>query len=416
MFDLEKWQEIYITISKHKLRTALTAFGVFWGIFLLVVLLGAGNGLRNGVEGSFGITKNALFVWSQRTSIPHNGFQPGRFIQFTNEDIKAIKQGVPEAGVVVAKNQLSGEFIVNRNENNASFQVYGDYPDWIKVKPLIVTSGRFINDIDIEEKRKVAIIGLKVQEELFNQGEDPIGQYISIKGIYFKVVGTFKTQEQGQQAADDQQSIYIPNTTLQQSFNQVNRIGHFALVPKPGIPAEDVENKVKVLLAARHNVAPDDLKAFGSSNVEKEFQKIQGLFTGIAGFSWLVSIGTIIAGIVGVGNIMLIIVKERTKEIGIRKALGARPGSIISMILQESLVITGVSGYFGLVFGVIVIEAINYAMDRFNFHSEFFSNPEIDFQIALSAIVVLVIAGTIAGFLPAQKAAKVNPVVALKDE
>ncbi|MDQ3393252.1 MAG: ABC transporter permease [Bacteroidota bacterium] len=416
MIDIDKWQEIFSTLQKHKLRTALTAFGVFWGIFMLVVLLGASKGFQNGVESQFDVARNAVFVWTQRTSIPYKGLRPGRFVSLKNDDIDAIRESIPEVAYIAPRNSLDGEFTVNRKDKYASFKVFGDYPDFLKVQPKKMIAGRFINQIDIKEKRKTAVIGKKVVEELFSINEDPIGQYISIKGIFFKVVGIFESNQSGENAAEDQQTIFIPNTSMQQAFNQGNNINWFAFVPKDGVPSSVIETKVKELLMNRHNVAPDDLKAFGSANVEQQYQQVQGLFMGMTGFSWLVSIGTIIAGIVGVGNIMLIIVKERTKEIGIRKALGAQPWSIISMILQESLFLTAISGYFGLVIGVALIEGISYGLKKFEAESEFFANPEINFTVALSAIIVLVVAGTLAGLIPATIAAKVNPVVALKDE
>lgn len=415
MFDYDKWQEIYLTIRKHKLRTALTAFGVFWGIFMLVVLLGAGNGLENGVMRDFDIAKNSVFVWTQRTSIPYKGFKPGRFINLNNDDIIAIRSNINEVDVIAPRNFMDGSSI-NRKDKSASFTVFGDHPDYLEVKPMLISRGRFINDLDIKEKRKIAVIGRRVVEVLFDPEEDPIGEYIRVKGVHFKVVGIFDTRQKGESAIYDVQTIYIPNTAMQHVFNQGNRIGWFAFLPKERIRAAVVEEKVKVLLAKRHKVHPDDRQAFASWNTEEEYQKMQTLFAGIRGFSWIVAIGTIIAGMVGVGNIMMIIVKERTKEIGIRKSVGARPWSLISMIIQESLVITGISGYLGLVLGVVVVEAINYVMVRFNLESGTFANPEIDFQVAVSAIIVLVVAGTLAGLIPGTKAAKVDPVIALRDE
>ena len=415
MFDYDKWQEIYLTIRKHKLRTALTAFGVFWGIFMLVVLLGAGNGLENGVMRDFDIAKNSVFVWTQRTSIPYKGFKPGRFINLNNDDIIAIRSNINEVDVIAPRNMMGGSSI-NRKDKSASFTVCGDYPDYLEVKPMLISRGRFINDLDIKEKRKIAVIGRRVVEVLFDPEEDPIGEYIRIKGVHFKVAGIFDTRQKGENAIYDVQTIYIPNTAMQHVFNQGNKIGWFAFLPKEKIRAAVVEEKTKLLLAKRHKVHPDDRQAFASWNLEEEYQKMQTLFAGIRGFSWIVAIGTIIAGMVGVGNIMMIIVKERTKEIGIRKSVGARPWSLISMIIQESLVITGISGYLGLVLGVVVVEAINYIMVRFNLESGSFANPEIDFQVAVSAIIVLVVAGTLAGLIPGTKAAKVDPVIALRDE
>ncbi|MFD3002247.1 ABC transporter permease [Pontibacter toksunensis] len=415
MIDIDKWTEIYNTVKKHKLRTALTAFGVFWGIFMLVVLLGAGKGLENGITSEFNIAKNAVFVWTQRTSVPYKGLKAGRFVQMTNDDVTAIK-AIPEVGVVAPSNQLGGDFTVNYKDKSSAFTVNGETPDLLSVKPLKVTSGRFMNGIDMKEKRKVAIVGTRVLEVLFPGEEQPIGKYISIKGSYFQVVGTFEPVGKGEDVVEDSKIIFIPLSTLQQTYNAVNKVGFMALIPKPGVPAAVIEDKVKTLLMQRHQVAPEDLKAFGSANIEKEFQEVQGLFAGIAGFSWLVSIGTILAGIIGVGNIMLIVVKERTKEIGVRKALGATPWSIVSLIIQESVVITGVAGYTGLLMGTGIIALIEFFMRKFDVQAGFFGIPEVNLGIAVTATVLLVFTGALAGLIPATKAARVNPVVALRDE
>ena len=417
MLDFDKWSEIYNSLKKHKLRTFLTALGVFWGIFMLVLLLGAGKGFENSIMRNFDIQKNSLFVWSSRTSVPYKGMKPGRSVKLKNDDIKAIRAMIPEADVIAPRNQLDGNFIVKYKNNNASFSVYGDYPEFIKIKDINLQQGRFINNDDMRESRKIAVIGSRVQEVLFKDSEeDPIGKYIEIKGVYFMIVGLFKPRGEGNDNMEDAQTIYVPNSTFQRAFNKVNQVDWFAFTPKEGVPAAVLEQKVKELLAARHLVAPNDLKAFGSANVEEEYEKVQGLFTGISVFTWVVSIFTIIAGVVGVSNIMFIIVKERTNEIGIRKALGATPLSIISLIVQEALVLTAFAGYAGLVAGVGVIELINFLMQKFNIELNFFYNPRVDFGTAVSALVLLVVTGTLAGLMPAVKAAKVNPVEALKAE
>ena len=416
MFDLDKWHEIYYSLRKHKLRTALTAFGVFWGIFMLVVLMGAGNGLRNGVMQDFDIAKNAVFVWSEQTSLPYLGLQPGRRISFQNSDIHAIRSTVKEIEVIAPRNFLDGNFMVVRGQNSVSFQVYGDYPDFVQVKPMIITSGRFINARDIKERRKVAVIGSQVQNRLYQPEEDPISTYIEIKGVPFKVVGTFDSPLRSDDAIDDVQTIYLPHTTMQLAFNQGENVNWFGFIPKAGIPAAVIEGKVKSLLAQRHKIHPEDRSALGSFNVEKEYQEVQGLFAGIKAVSWLVSIMTIIAGVVGVGNIMLIIVKERTKEFGVRKSVGAPPWSIVSMVIMEALVLSGVAGYMGLLTGVGFVELINYALNEFNAQSQFFANPEIDFKVSVVALLILVVSGTLAGIIPAHKAASTNPVLALRDE
>ncbi|GAA3997895.1 ABC transporter permease [Hymenobacter fastidiosus] len=413
MFDLDKWSEIWATVRRHKLRTGLTAFGVFWGIFMLVVLLGAGKGFRNGVEKEFDVAKNAVFVWTQRTSVPYAGLKVGRFIQLTNDDVQVLTREVPEAAVILPRGSLDGTFTVQYGTKSSFFSVNGEYPGYPAVKALHLTAGRFINDIDIAERRKVAVIGDRVAEVLFDKA-DPLGQEIRIKGIYFRVVGLSKAEGKPENAQQDAQTIIIPLTALQITFNQVNKVGYFAFIPKPGIPAALVETKVKQILARQHKVAPTDERAFGSANVEEEYARVQGLFTGISGFSWLVSIGTILAGIIGVSNIMLIVVKERTKEIGIRKALGATPWSIVSLIVQESIVITAAAGLLGLLFGTALMAGINFLIAGQDVG--FFANPQVDVGVAATAVALLVVAGAVAGLVPALKAAGVQPVVALKDE
>jgi putative ABC transport system permease protein len=359
MFDLDRWQEIYATITKHKLRTALTCFGVFWGIFMLVVMLGASKGFENGVMSTLDIAANSVFVWSQKTSEPYKGLQPGRFIRFKTEDVEALREQVPELEVIAPRNMVGGTLTIGRGTKTASFNVFGDYPDFFKVKPMDMLQGRFINSKDIYEKRKVIVVGEQVIKELFKEDERVLGEYIEINGIFFKVVGVFRSKGRGEDIVEDAKTIFMPHSSMQQSFNQGKDIYWFAFLPKKGVPASLVERRVKEVLAERHWVAPTDLKAFGSANVEEQFNKIQGLFQGIAGFSWIVSIGTILAGIIGVSNIMLIVVKERTKEIGVRKALGATPWSIISLVITESVVITAFAGYLGLLLGVGLVEGIN---------------------------------------------------------
>ncbi len=417
MFDIDRWQEIFHSIRKHRLRTLLTAFGVFWGIFMLAVLLGAGSGLENGVTRNFDVAKNAIFIWTQRTSVPYKGMQPGRFIQLDNGDMDAIREQVPEVGALNPRLMIRGSYTIERGNESASFSVTGDTPDMSAVRPLLMTAGRFLNGTDLVEKRKVAVIGARVLEVLFKDGADPIGEFIQIKGVPFRVIGVFGSRRtNSEDAAQDLQTIYIPISTLQITFSRANEIDYIACVPQPGVAAAVVEEKILALLKQRHLVAPEDQRAFGAENVEQEFREVQNLFIGIRGFSWLVAIGTIIAGAVGVGNIMAIIVKERTKEIGIRKSLGATPWSIVSMILQEALIITGLAGYAGLAAGCATIAGISYALKQLGMESEFFANPEINLGTAVTAIVVLTASGLIAGLVPGLRAASVNPVVALRDE
>lgn len=416
MFDLDKWQEIFTTMQRHKLRTLLTAFGVFWGIFMLVLLLGVGKGLERGVYLEFrDIATNSFFIWGGRTSLPYKGLNPGRYIRFTNHDIDAIRENIPEAKHINANSYLWGEFTIGYNDKSGSFSVQGNLPALMQIESLQIPEGRFINDRDVKDKRKVVVIGHRVKEVLFGK-EEPLGKYINIKNIFFQVVGVFKVRGSGGQGRDRTEHLYMPLSTMQQAFNQGNYVRSLGISVEEYIPASVVQEQVQELLKSRHKVAPDDERAIGSWNMEEEFSQIQNLFRGINIFIWLVGTGTIIAGIVGVSNIMLIIVKERTREIGIRKALGATPFSIISLILQESIFITAISGYMGLVAGVGVIEGVSYLLDKFQVQTTYFSHPEVEFKVAITATIVLVITGAVAGLIPARKAATINPIEALRSE
>ncbi|MDX2303709.1 MAG: ABC transporter permease [Microscillaceae bacterium] len=416
MFDLDKWNEIWLTINKHRLRTFLTCFGVGWGIFMLVVMLGASTGFENGVMSQLDIARNSVFIWSNKTSMAYKGLQPGRYIRFTNEDVPLIRSKIPELEVLAPRNDIWENFTVSRKQKSASFNAYGDYPEFIKIKPMTIIKGRFLNEKDLQERRKIAVVGEEVVNQLFEKDENPIGQYIEANGIPFKIVGIFRGKGTGEDVMEDKKTIYFPHTTVQQAFHQGNQIFWFGVLPKPGVSASFVEQRVKEVLAESHQVHPEDLKAFGSFNFEQRFGEIQSIFIGMKGFSWFVSIGAILAGIIGVSNIMLIVVKERTKEIGVRKALGATPWSIISLILQESIVLTAVAGYLGLLFGVGFVEMINQLLKATGSEGEFFANPEVDLNVAIVSTFLLVFFGGIAGLIPATKAARVNPVVALSDE
>lgn len=415
MFDLDKWQEIFNSLQRHKLRTLLTAFGVFWGIFLLVLLLGVGKGLENGVYSQFSRSaRNRFNMWGRRTRLPYKGLNPGRWIRLTNEDVEAIRQNIPEAEYINAGISLWGEYTISYKDKNGSFPVRGELAAFLRIRYLEIPRGRFLNARDIEARRKVAVIGRQVEKVLFGD-EDPVGKYLNIKGAFFYVVGVFDVTGFGNTERDTER-IYVPLTTLQHTFNQGNYIGYLSVVVDENVPVSAIEQKTKGLLKRRHSVAPEDDKAIGSWNAGEEFEKLQALFRGIRIFLWIIGTGTITAGIVGVSNIMLIIVKERTREIGIRKALGATPFSIISLILQESIFLTAISGYMGLVAGVGILEGVAYLMEKFGLQNEFFSNPEIDFPLAITATAILVLAGTLAGFIPAQSAVRINPIEALRSE
>jgi putative ABC transport system permease protein len=420
VFDLDKWEEIWLTMMQHKLRTALTAFGVFWGIFMLVILLGAGNGLRNGAMQNFDIAKNAVFVWTAETTVPFEGFDAGRSVQLNNEDLAALRR-LDEVDIIAPRlrvgNRFSGQALpIVRGDKSVAFLIMGDVPEFLEIKPYILEQGRFLNEIDMQRGRKVAVIGKRVRDELFDPEEDAIGDYVRIGGVPFQVVGVFDTRVMGEQAINELQTVHVPLSTAQRTFNLANHIDWFGFIPAAGATPTETEDAVKEVFRSRHHISPDDRQAVQSFNVEREFREMQGIFSGIAGFSWFVAIGTIIAGMVGVANIMMIIVRERTREIGIRKSVGAKPLSIIGMIILEALVISGFAGYVGLLSGVFLIEGVALVMEQLGAQSDFFADPEIDFGVAISAIAVLVFSGALAGFFPGLMAARISPVHALRDE
>lgn len=419
MFDYDKWQEILATMRKNKLRTFLTMFGVFWGIFMLLLLLGAGNGLEHGVTKNFGgWATNSGFLWSNKTTMAYKGMQPGRYISFTNEDKALLEQQVEGLGVVAPRNRLGGwrgGNNVSRKTKTGAFSIFGDYPEYQQVQIVDIYKGRHINAKDIKDKRKIAVIGESVVNILFEPGEDPIGDYIMVNGVYFQVVGMFKSLRGGEQGNRDTQTIYIPFTTFQQAFNFGNSVDFFAFTAKPGVKVSLVEERIKKALGDAHRIHPEDKNALGSNNLEEEFGQINGLFAGISIFVWIVGTGTLFAGVIGVSNIMLIIVKERTKEIGIRKALGATPLSIISLILQESIIITSFSGYMGILLGTLAVESISIFVEQQPGSTlGMFGPPNVDMSTAVASLITLVIFGMLAGLIPAQKAVKISPIEAIR--
>ncbi|WP_317897937.1 ABC transporter permease [Aurantibacillus circumpalustris] len=416
IFEKDSWQEIFATIRKNKLRTALTMLGVFWGIFMLVIMLGSGNGLRNGILKGFGGTAtNSFFCWAQQTSKAYKGYKPGRRYNFNTSDVEALKK-LPELDIVHPMIQLGGHDEANnviRGLKTVACEILANYPNYSHINEIKLEKGRFVNDIDIEEKRKICVIGQRVAEVLFKKDENIIGEYIRINGVYFKIVGLTLSTGSGNEAREQAQRIFIPFTTFSNAFNYGDMVGWFAVKVKTGISAEDAEKKVISILKERHKVAPEDLKAIGHWNMSVEFNKLNGLFTGIRLLIWFVGAGTLLAGVIGISNIMLIVVKERTKEIGVKRALGAVPMQIIGQVLLESIFLTAISGYFGLISGIGLLELLDSAIGN---SSDTFLNPTVDLSVALTALTILIISGAFAGLIPANKAVSIKPVEALRSE
>lgn len=417
MFDLDKWQEVLHTLRRNKLRTLLTAAGVLWGIFMLVLMLGFGNGLERGVmQNMVGFVSNSVYVWGQRTSKPYEGLAPGRRIRFTTQDIQAIQHSVSGIAALAPRNQLGGwqdGNNVSYGTKTGNFGVMGDYPELIQVDNIEVIEGRFLNQTDMDDKRKVTVIGQHVREVLFGPGRSPIGEYVKIRGVYFRVVGVQRSSLPGQEGERGNSTLYVPFSTFQVVFNNGNRVGWFAVAAHPHVPGPELEAAMRRALSATHRVHPEDKQAFGSYNAAEKFNRVQRMFAGIRAFIWFVSLATLMAGALGVSNIMLISVKERTREIGVRKALGATPAAIVWMVLQETVVLTVLAGYLGLFLGVLTLEAVSTWVAG---GSGPLAAPSVDLSVAVIAAAVLLVLGAVAGVAPARQAAKIRPVVALRSE
>lgn len=414
LFDRDRWHEIWQTLSRNKLRSFLTMFGVGWGIFMLVIMLGMGRGLSNGVLGGFeGWATNSCHIWTQRTSLPYAGFKRGRQFNFDNSDIAVIQriEGVDKVAPRLQLGGWRGANNVSYGNKSGGFNVNGDMPEILHFQAARLSNGRFLNARDIADERKVCVIGPKVRDMLFGT-EDPIGAHIRIQGVYFQVVGVHEPRSSAMHDDGQTSTIHIPFTTFQKAFNSLNLVHWFSISAKEGVRVADIQAKVKQTMARRHKVDPADPLAFGGWNMQEFYDQMNMLFVAIAGLSWFVGLLTLIAGVIGISNIMLVIIKERTQEIGIRRSLGARPATITVQIMLEALALTFIAGYFGLLAGVGTLEGIN----ALKLEGGFFKNPTVDLFVALAALTVLILSGLVAGFIPARRALSIKPVDALRAE
>ncbi|MDR7371909.1 ABC transporter permease [Flavobacterium aquidurense] len=421
MFKKDNWDEILQALTANVFRTTLTAFGVFWGIFILVILLAAGNGLENGIKKGFdGIATNTMFMWSQTTSKAYKGLPKTRRYDFRNSDVAALKAALPDLLYVSPRNQLgdfNGSNNVVRGTKTSAFTIYGDYPELIKQQPMDIIKGRFINQQDINERRKIAVIGKGVITELYGKEEEAIGTYVKINGINFMVVGVYNSKQQGGNAEQEQKNIFVPFTTFQQSFNYGDKVGWMALTAKDETSITDLKPKILELIKALHSINPADDRAVGNFDLYEQFNKVQSLFNILKIIAYFVGTLVLISGVIGISNIMLIVVKERTKEIGIRRALGATPAAIRGQILSESIFLTIISGMLGIAVATGIIALLNLALDSMPPDSNtMFANPSVDLGVVFVALLILVGSGLLAGFIPAQTAINVKPVDALRTE
>ncbi|GAP72024.1 ABC transporter permease [Candidatus Symbiothrix dinenymphae] len=417
MFDIDRFEEIWVTITRNKVRSFLTGFGVFWGIFMLIVMMGFGEGMQRGMfQGIEGFATNCCIMGSSTTGEPYKGFQKGRQWNIRNPDLDILTKSIPELDV------LSPLLFGARTDNNV---VYGDNAGTHNVRGLhsnyeyienqFLTHGRFINDIDIKQHRKVCVIGVKVYEELFPTKDNPLGKYIRVNGIYYQVIGVAKGVEDMSFNGRTSESIGIPFTTMQQINNQGDVIHMLAATAKGSIPVKIVEDQMKSLLKAHHDIAPTDQQAIWGFNMGEQFAMFDALFIGIAILIWIVGSGTLIAGIVGVSNIMMVTVKERTKEIGVRRALGAKPLTIIAQIMSESLLLTALAGILGLALGVLTLHIADVYWVQ-QAENMFIAEPRVGFWTAIVASIILLISGLIAGAIPTVRALKIKAIDAIREE
>tara|TARA_R110002012_G_scaffold291564_1_gene486039 strand:- start:37022 stop:38266 length:1245 start_codon:yes stop_codon:yes gene_type:complete len=408
--DRDTWQEVFDSLSKNKLRSILTMVGVWWGILLLIGLLGSARGLENAFNRLFGdFATNSVFVWAQSTSKPFQGFQEGRQVKLTLTDAKKVEENVEGIEFVVPRNQ--SQAMVVRNFLSGTFGVNGDYPLLDKVQKKKLINGRFINQNDIDSNKKVVVISEGIYKQLFEKDEQAIGELVQINSMNFKVIGVF---EEGNMNMGPSTDMHIPFTTFQQIYNRGENISWMMITGKPEYDIKQIEEDAKLILRNLNNVHPEDKRAFGSFNLGKEFAKMTGFLSGMQFLTWFVGIATLIAGVFAIGNILLITVKERTKEIGVRRALGATPFEIKRQILVEAVFITLLAGFFGIISGGWILIALDAAFGQGP--DATMVNASVSITVVFIALLILVILGTLIGLIPAFKATSIKPIEALREE
>lgn len=420
IFDKDTWQEIFGSIGQNKLRTVITIIGVLWGIFLYILLSGIAKGVDNGFEQRFErISSNSLFVWTQNTSIPYSGFKIDRRWNIKLNDVETLKMEIPEIKNIAPRIQKgnwgSQGASVTNGQRNGTYNIYGDYPILKVVSQKdIYDGGRFINHLDIKEERKVCVIGERTKKELFSDDINPIGKYININNIYFKVIGIHKFVDEGGGSFADDGDIHVPFSTFKRLYNTGDIVGFLLIAGFDDVDILKVERQVKNLLKKIHNVHPDDERAIGAFNLGALFTRIKNFANGMSFISLVIGVATIIAGVIGIGNILLISVKERTKEIGIRRAIGANPNHIRKQIILESVFLTVVAGIIGIILGAFVLYVINIATQ--NLEDIPFTNATVPLNYIFAALLMMIGLGTLIGFVPAEKAISIRPIDALRDE
>lgn len=418
MFSKDRWKEILEVLSSNVLRTIATAFGVGWGIFILIILLAAGKGLENGIRQDFnGVATNTMFMWTETTTLAHQGLPEGRNFNFKLEDVELLRRNIPELRIISPRNSLrqaEGDNVF-RGTESGRYRVFGDYPEIIEQNPIYTAHGRFFNYNDINQKRKVVVIGNGIRQDLYEEDEEVLGSYIKISGVNFMVVGTYKEKSSNGGGENSEREIFMPFTTFSQAYNRSDNVGWMAITAKDGSSISELSESIIQTVKQSRKVHPDDKRAIGFFDLYEQFNRVESLFGALSFIAYFVGILVLISGIIGVSNIMLIVIKERTKEIGIRRALGENPWSIKLQILMESIFLTIISGMVGIIFGALSIYGINALLDSVG-PVDMFLNPSVSLGVVLVALLILVVSGLLAGFIPANSAIRVRPIEALRTE
>ena len=419
MFDADRWIEIWVTITRNKMRSVLTCFGVFWGILMLVLLLGSGNGMKNGMfEGIEGFATNSIFFSASRTSEPYKGFNKGRNWNLRNRDIVALKNNVVgiESMSPVLWGEQSDKNVVH-GQTAGSYTVKGVYPEYFDIDRPALIYGRLLNDIDQKERRKVCLIGEEINKVLFKNA-DPCGEYIRANGLYYQVVGVIKGRSSMVNIGGRlEECVFLPFFTMQQTLNQGDILHFLCMSVLPGYSVQKVIDESTTIIKAQNEISPTDPQAIEVINLSAMFETFNMLFVGIDVLVWLVGMGTLLAGIIGISNIMMVTVKERTREIGVRRALGAKPWNIVSQIMSESLILTALAGLLGLSLGVFALDVFDRILSaQPDTGNTFFLHPEVDINTAIAAAIILLISGLFAGLLPAWRAMQIKAIDAIRDE
>ena len=421
MFDIDSITEIWQTIARNKTRSLLTAFGVFWGIFILVILLACGNGFDNGLRGQIeGFSTNSSFMIPNSTTEAYKGYQKGRRWQLDMSDMEAIKKkikGIDKVSPISSQWTFNGENNVFFGIKGGNFSMKGVMPNYNEIDRGKILYGRFINETDIAEARKVCVLGKKVYEDIIGADKNPLGLMIKANGIYYQVVGVIESyNEHVSISGTMNETVVLPLTTMQIAYHTGDKFDFFMFTTARGYKTKDLQDEVKALLRERHDIAPTDEGAFMSFDFEQLFTMFEYLFIGIKILVWIVGIGTLLSGVVGVSNIMLVTIKERTREIGVRRALGAKPGIIIRQVMAESLLLTVLAGIVGLVIGVAIMAVVAGIVGNTPSDGVMFLDPQIGLGAATAATVIIVLSGLLAGVLPAMRAVQIKAIDAIREE